>query len=499
MQTVTTWRDQEDEPYTKVINEAFPEPNTQYPHRPDYVGPSNLGKAGRAIEGDVVTAGLAYGASKAINPLLKIIGPAGALDAGINILTGESDTAFEKKLDIFKPAKVIAKSGRILKDTLTDVFDRRVTKEDYADLYATAGWSKTALPDDIRTIYNLEDISTPLSSGKRIFPWENPSGMTLKEAPSQRGASRDFAKKYNLAGNTSGDIDLSNYNFQGNPEDYKNFELLMQKILQDDDIRVKDIPYFAKQAKTPIVGTRTEGTRGENLTTVREIYNDYLVGYFNRWIRTGVEDNFQNAARLITPNGQVVGGQANLLREMKLYTIAPDSYRPDPFKSTSKPYKDQLADLIEEFQVTDKLPFEKAMRAHHVQMIDEGWPLFRNLPSEQIPVMRELLEKQKLFSGNHPENLLVILDKYHKRLHNTYWPKFKPEWNLDELYKIPTAAGRAKYVEEYANAVKSTINQISKDLNKVADYRFDKKYSKGKPLSERRMRTLMKGIEILNE
>ena len=60
MEPVTTWRDLEDEPYTKIINEAFPEPepepNTQYPHRPDYVGPSNLGKAARDPVGDVVTA-----------------------------------------------------------------------------------------------------------------------------------------------------------------------------------------------------------------------------------------------------------------------------------------------------------------------------------------------------------------------------------------------------------------------------------------------------------
>ena len=135
METVTTWRDQEDEPYTKVINEAFPEPepepNTQYPHRPDYVGPSNLGKAVRDPVGDIVTAGLAYGTAKAINPILKTIGPASVIDAGLNMITGESDTAFEKKLELFKPAKVAVKSARIFKDMITDVFDNRVSPDYY--------------------------------------------------------------------------------------------------------------------------------------------------------------------------------------------------------------------------------------------------------------------------------------------------------------------------------------------------------------------------------
>tara|TARA_Y100001963_G_scaffold149193_1_gene228267 strand:+ start:55 stop:1491 length:1437 start_codon:yes stop_codon:yes gene_type:complete len=164
METVTTWRDQEDEPYTKIINEAFPEPepepepNTQYPHRPNYVGPSNLGGAGRAIEGDVVTAGLAYGASAAIEPIAKILGPAGIIDAGINIATGESDTPFEKKLEIFKPAKVVAKSGRIFKDMLTNIFDKRVDRDYYTK--GPLDTLKTALTGGL-DVGTARDVSGP--------------------------------------------------------------------------------------------------------------------------------------------------------------------------------------------------------------------------------------------------------------------------------------------------------------------------------------------------
>ena len=355
-------------------------------------------------------------------------------------------------------------------------------------------WSSEALPDDIRVIYHRGDITTQLSSGKRIFPWENPSGMTKQTQPTPRGASRDFAKRWLIAGNTAGDIDLRNYDFQNNPEDYRNFELLIQKLLQDDDIRVQDIPYLAREGNTPIMGSRTEGTKGENLKTVREIYNDYLVGYFNRWIRSGVKNDFNDAARLITPSGQTVGGNATLLREMKLFIMAPDVYRPDAFKASSEPYRNQLADILNDLGIQDRRRFLEKIRAHHIQMIDEGWPLFRGLPSEQIPVMRQLLERHGLFTGNDPKNLLLILDKYHKRLHNKYWPMFKPNWDVDAIYRIKNAVDRKRYADEYAEAVKNTMAAIENDIEKMYRVKFRQKFSQGKRLSERRMETLIEGI-----
>ena len=85
---------------------------------------------GQGLVNEALMIGASAGIAAAAKPLLKTIGPAGAIDAGINILTGESDTAFEKKLEIFKPAKVAVKSTRIFKDMLTDVFDRRVERAD---------------------------------------------------------------------------------------------------------------------------------------------------------------------------------------------------------------------------------------------------------------------------------------------------------------------------------------------------------------------------------
>jgi len=135
--------------------------NTTRPDLPNYVGPDE-GKAIRDPVGDVITAGLAYGATKAITPIARILGPAGIIDAGINIATGESDTPFEKKLEIFKPAKVAVKSTRLIKNMLDDVFDKRVARP---VLESTAGevfaatddipapapepdWRKTPRPDE---------------------------------------------------------------------------------------------------------------------------------------------------------------------------------------------------------------------------------------------------------------------------------------------------------------------------------------------------------------
>ena len=317
--------------------------------------------------------------------------------------------------------------------TVRSLLTKLNSKDSSLEAMAEEGiWSSESLPDDVRVIYHRGDITTQLSSGKRIFPWENPSGRVKQTAPKSRRALRKEVEELRALGltgnpNTAGDIDLRNYDFQNNPQDYRNFEVLIQNLLEQDDIRVQDIPYLAREGNTPIMGSRTEGTKGENLKTVREIYNDYLVGYFNRWIRSGVRNDFQDAARLVTPSGQTVGGNATLLREMKLFIMAPDVYRPDAFKASSEPYRNQLADMLNDLGIQDRRRFLAKIRAHHIQMIDEGWPLFRGLPSEQIPVMRQLLERHGLFTGNDPKNLLLILDKYHKRLHNEYWPMFKPD------------------------------------------------------------------------
>ena len=377
----------------------------------------------------------------------------------------------------------------------------KLNAKDYLEVMADDNvWSSEPTPDIPKVIYHRDDITKLTSDGRRIFPWESADGKRLQAQPKGRQAIRsetEVLRRYAVPipqGQTrAGDIDIASFNLgKDNPDGYRNFEVAIQNLLREDDIRVQDIPYLAKEGKTPIMGSKTPGAKGEDKITVREIYNDYLVGYFNRWIRTGVKDNFQDAARLILPNGKIVAGNPTLLRAMKLFIISPDKYRPDPFKATSETYRNQLAEMLNKYKIKDRAKFIKKVRAHHIQMIDEGWPLFRGLPSEEIPIMRELLERYKLFSGNAPENLLLIPDKYHKKLHNKYWPLYAPNWDVEDIYKIKTAAGRAEYIKEYAEAVKNTMVKVNADLDYAASVISRKKR---KDLNPKDWEKIIEGID----
>ena len=106
--------------YNKIINEVIP---LDW----DEIDPS---MKGTDPVGDLLTFGAAAATTAVAKPLVGALGVSNVIDAGLNMITGESDTAFEKKLELFKPAKVAVKSTRIFKDMLTNVFDRRVEKAD---------------------------------------------------------------------------------------------------------------------------------------------------------------------------------------------------------------------------------------------------------------------------------------------------------------------------------------------------------------------------------
>ena len=108
---------------------------------------------GQGLVNEALMVGASRLGAAAINPLLKTIGPAGAIDAGINIITGESDTPFEKKLEIFKPAKVAFKSTRLLRNMLTDVFDERIAKP-----------AIKSLPADKVYAHSIDPVPQPIRS-----------------------------------------------------------------------------------------------------------------------------------------------------------------------------------------------------------------------------------------------------------------------------------------------------------------------------------------------
>ena len=151
METVTTWRDQEDEPYTKVINESFPEPDDRFSdenirqrlkERDWNKVDQPLGKA-NLLEESIFLGGAAA--------LGKYVGPVTLIDAGISAVTGESDNAFERKLEAIQPLKVTAKSIRILSNQL----DNWLSNKDFSlfnkDVKANRSYTVNSPFDTLKT------------------------------------------------------------------------------------------------------------------------------------------------------------------------------------------------------------------------------------------------------------------------------------------------------------------------------------------------------------
>jgi len=169
----------------KQLTEEYKE--LQNPKKPDWdvIDPPMKGQG--LVNEALMIGGSRLGAA-AFNPLLKTIGPAGAIDAGINILTGESDTPFEKKLEIFKPAKVAVKSTRLLTNMLTDVFDKRVAKpvmESTADKVYAHSTDPLGTPRKKSEIQIRSELGTQLgfkreANGQFVFSWDKLSKQSKK-------------------------------------------------------------------------------------------------------------------------------------------------------------------------------------------------------------------------------------------------------------------------------------------------------------------------------
>lgn len=157
----------EEEKYSSVINEAFPEPDW------DEIDPP---MKGTDPVGDLLTFGAAAATTAVAKPLVSALGVSNVIDAGLNMITGESDTAFEKKLELFKPAKVAFKSVRIFKNMLTDVFDNRVSPDYYTK--GPLSTLKTAFTGGL-DVGTARDVSGPTFRGfGQNFVPPNPSEVS---------------------------------------------------------------------------------------------------------------------------------------------------------------------------------------------------------------------------------------------------------------------------------------------------------------------------------
>ena len=164
--------------------------------------------------------------------------------------------------------------------------------------------------------------------------------------------------------------------------------------------------------------------------------------------------------------------------------MAPDVYKSCAFTPSNPTYQSQVKSLIRKYSTVNKPMtynrrrdiFEYKVDAHHIDQVAEGWPLYRGLPKEEIPKMRLLLEQYGLNPGNHDENVLFILNEFHKEYHNVYWPRAYAElrahpdgWDIDVIREIQTASGRMDYARRYAEAITKSRDEIVQRINDELD------------------------------
>jgi hypothetical protein len=208
--------------YDKIINEVGFQPDW------DEIDPP---MKGQGLVNEALMWGASAGIAAAAKPILKTIGPAGAIDAGINILTGESDTAFEKKLEIYRPAKVAAKGLRIFKGWLDDIFDKRVDK----DYYTTGPLDtlKTAATGglDVGTARDVGSYSYRKGRGLSNPIWDNLSSKVQKQF-SDAGIDSDNATFFIENWNREVGATVEGLPFTDRTFDFMKGQLLPQ-ILED--------------------------------------------------------------------------------------------------------------------------------------------------------------------------------------------------------------------------------------------------------------------------
>lgn len=391
-----------------------------------------------------------------------------------------------------------------------------------ADGVGSSSSTRRIIPNDPNNI--LTPYIGHLTNKFQKQPWENYLTMpttrqsadrlltqvtgypAVLAAPQPKGQSYTVLKSKGASGTLRGrqfptdikdDIDLTDktkYRFTTPAQAEKSANSFRRKIIrmmQIDRIRGEDAGTLAGFTK----GSRKINTVTGGIRDVGETYYDYLTGFFNRYIRRGTVDNFDDAVKITIPKVQgrqilpgvetdIVQGDASLIRELRLFTMAPDVYKSGAFTPSNPTYQSQVRSLIRKYSTVNKPMtynrrrdiFEYKVDAHHIDQVAEGWPLYRGLPKEEIPKMRLLLEQYGLNPGNHDENVLFLLNEFHKEYHNVYWPRAYAElrahpdgWDIDVIREIQTASGRMDYARRYAEAITKSRDEIVQRVNNELD------------------------------
>ena len=330
------------------------------------------------------------------------------------------------------------------------------------------------------------------------------------DAPQPKGFVYRLLKSKGKTGKLTGnqplvtakqDIDLTTKEFKFNTaaqaqKSADSFRRKIIRMMQIDRIRGEDAGTLAGFNK----GSSKITTAAGGIKDVGDTYYDYLTGFFNRYIRRGTVDNFDQAIKIKIPKVKgkqilpgietdIVKGDASLIRELRLFTINPDVYKSGAFSTQNPTYQSKLKTLIRKYSTANvtqpnasmtynkrKDIFEYKFDAHHINQIAEGWPLFRGLPKEEIPLMRKLIEEYGLEVGNAEGNMLLILNKFHKEYHDIYWPKAYAKlkahpdgWDIDKIREIQTASGRMTYAKRYVDAINESREEVLASVQKNLD------------------------------
>ena len=347
---------------------------------------------------------------------------------------------------------------------------------------------------------------------------EQVTGRPFKiEAPEPKNTGEDFTlvpdKQRGRPVRTmkKEDIDLNTFNFSNIKQAVERFRRRISGLMQIDRIRSADagtVDGFTKTSRN--INTVTAGSN-----EISSMYFDYLTGYFNRFIRSGKVDNFENAVSLIAPKVrgkdilpdqiQTVKGDPRLMRELRVYTIAPDVYKSGAFSPKDKTYQAKLKTLIRKYATADATDISYKFDAHHIDQIAEGWPLYRGLPKEEIPKMRALVQAYGLEPGNHPDNMLLLLNELHTEFHTVHWPaalerlkSYKIGWDMNEMQKIKTAVGREQYVQNYVREVERSRDEVLDRAQRLLDSYAEEKKIKQIEITEQEIKAIADDIKSLD-
>ena len=324
--------------------------------------------------------------------------------------------------------------------------------------------------DTMYSFPRIPDDSDFLWAGKRIVDAPAPKGLPMD-------VSYDDVRKTI----TKNDIDLRNFDFSNPEKATREFEILLRDALEVDQITKKHLIKTGEKRSRVI----------KNLTgtdAIGMMWNDYLAGYFLKFILSGKARNFDDAIKVILPD-RTLYGSSSLARELRLWIINPEAsslktgsgFTKAGSRPKRKEYIAALAKQVEEFQ-DPTTNIKPKFQAHHIRVISEEWKSFLGLSINELPKMRLLhkARQQSYPAGNLKGNRLIVLNELHDEIHKIFWPEarkankeFFEIWdNLATDPRYTTAASRDKLVRQFHRIVEimmreRIIPEIDKKLKRI--------------------------------